>query len=921
MSSRIQGIGYIILMIILSACAENKSVPELIIEAKQSITDNKLHEAEISLKNIIKSKPKHSEARYLLGSLYAMMEKNDSAEKELLKAIEYGVNTEEAILDLTIIYIKVGKNLEAIELISKTKFTEESSVLLSHILIGKAYLNLGSLDRAREFFDIANDINAESYFSMYGAAIKASMDKDFQRAETVIDSVLVKNNTYAEAWLLKAKFSERSERIEEAIFAYQSFLKLRPQAHSIRLLMAKNYLSLNKLDDSEVIVDNLLKLNPQNPTANLIKSRIVLEREEYEEVGKYANVALNVISSNTLALYLSGLSHFYLEEYEQAYDKLTQATLSLPPDHPSYRFLMLTMFRLGYIDQLIEAIDKFEGFYPHESQLVSELASSLVKVEALNAEESQLLYEKALLLDPKSSKIMANLGVLKLLNNNADGLADIKAANEVDINENTTVLLLSAAYMSENEPQKALAAINLWLEKHSEDTEVLLLKVKVFNVLKQPSKALLLLEKITQLAPKDANNYVMLGQQYFISNQYTDAEKVLEYGVSLGVDSKNIYDFLFRTKVKLNKKENFLNRLAELMNNDSLLIWPRIILAQQSLISGEAKKALFWLSTIKNKNNLSVDYFATILNCYFLLNDKDNLKKEAIKWQQKEPNNLQSYTMYIEMLDKWRDIGQALKVTRNARNKEALKDSKTLLLLDVRYSLNLGKNNELSSQIEMLKKNLPDNAEALQLIGIYGLMEKHYSIAKQNLLASYRIDKNLKTSLLLAKAYEYADSAEKAVSFLEQTPGNIRANGSIIKLLSELYMETSPKKAEAIFRKQLITQPNSLEALNNLAVLLTENGDLINAIKYAEQAKNIAPEHPEILDTLGVALLKNTQILDALEVLEKAYGIGGGPSIKLHYAQALSKNKQYSIADNVIAKLTKLEKKEFASEIKEIKNK
>ena len=920
MSSIIQGIGFTLLLVILSACAEKKSAAELIIEAKQSITEKKFYEAEISLKKLIKSTPKHSEARYLLGGLYSMMEKNDSAEKEFLKAIEYGINTESVVLDLASTYLKVGKNNEAIELISGTKFTEESSATLSQILAGKAYLNLRKMDKAREAFDTANDINAESSFSLYGEAIKASMDKDFLRAEAVIDGILTEESSYAEAWLLKAKFAERSERLEDAVSAYQSFLKLRPQAHSIKLLVAKNYLLLNKLDESEVLVNDLIKLNANNPTANLIKARVALERGQYQNVGKYANVALNVIPSNTLALYLSGLSYFYLEGYEQAYDKLTQATLNLPKDHPSHRFLILTMFRLGYIDQLVKAIDRFEGFYPHESELVTELASSLLKIGQFSANESQLLYEKALELEPGNSQAMTKLGIIKLLNNRAEGLTDIKAANEVGGTENTTVIALATAYMSSNEPKKALKSTDSWLEKHPKDIKVLLLKVKVLNVLNQPNEALVLLKHISQLNPENGNNYVMLGQQHFFLSQYIEAEHAFEYGLNLGENSKVVYDFLFRTKVKLNKKESFLNHLAEVANADTSVVWPRVILAQQALAVGDAEKSLFWLSGIKDKSSLPVDYFATILNSYFSLNDKDRLNQVAMEWQQQEPNNLQSYTMQIEMLDKWNDIEQALIVTRKARLQDALKNSTMLLLLDVRYSLNLGRNDEIVSQIDALKKKLPSNAQALQLIGIYSLMEKHYEIAKSNMLASYRIEKSVKTSLLLAKSYQYADGAEKAVSFLEQTPDNIRTNSAVLKLLLELYMQTSPRKAETMYQQQLSKTPNNLTALNNLAVLFTKKGDLVNAIKYAEKAKRLAPEHPEILDTLGVALFKNIQILEALAVLEKAYEVGGSAVIKLHYAQALAKNNQLDKANDVISELSELEKNSFASEIEEIQN-
>lgn len=116
-----QGSIALVIVILISACSEKKTHEELIVDAKNYIAQNELSHAEISLKKIIKSTPKHSQARHMLASIYMTMERNDSAEKELLKAIEYGGNKGELELELARLYIKVGKNTQAIELLNAIK--------------------------------------------------------------------------------------------------------------------------------------------------------------------------------------------------------------------------------------------------------------------------------------------------------------------------------------------------------------------------------------------------------------------------------------------------------------------------------------------------------------------------------------------------------------------------------------------------------------------------------------------------------------------------------------------------------------------------------------------------------------------------------------------------------------------------------
>jgi uncharacterized protein HemY len=79
-------------------------------------------------------------------------------------------------------------------------------------------------------------------------------------------------------------------------------------------------------------------------------------------------------------------------------------------------------------------------------------------------------------------------------------------------------------------------------------------------------------------------------------------------------------------------------------------------------------------------------------------------------------------------------------------------------------------------------------------------------------------------------------------------------------------------------------------ALNNLAYLLTENtGQPDEALKYAEQAKEIVPANPEVDDTLGWIYYRKGIYLTAVKYLESATAKSSTAVRRYHLAMAYLK--------------------------------
>jgi len=114
-------------------------------------------------------------------------------------------------------------------------------------------------------------------------------------------------------------------------------------------------------------------------------------------------------------------------------------------------------------------------------------------------------------------------------------------------------------------------------------------------------------------------------------------------------------------------------------------------------------------------------------------------------------------------------------------------------------------------------------------------------------------------------------------------------------------MRADFREAEKQFRVVLAADPDNAQALNNLAYLLTQSGgDRAEALKYAQKAKELAPDKPEYSDTLGWIFYNQGLYPSAVQELERATANRGKPTWSYHLAMAYAKSGNEKRARSVL---------------------
>jgi tetratricopeptide (TPR) repeat protein len=128
-----------------------------------------------------------------------------------------------------------------------------------------------------------------------------------------------------------------------------------------------------------------------------------------------------------------------------------------------------------------------------------------------------------------------------------------------------------------------------------------------------------------------------------------------------------------------------------------------------------------------------------------------------------------------------------------------------------------------------------------------------------------------------------------AEGFLKQTLQTHSKDGRLLQAMGTLrLLEGRRDDAIGYLREALAADPRNLDALNNLALLLSEEPSTqAEAIRFIDQALAIAGASPELLDSKGWILLKQQKLDEAAAMFLEALSLPpGDPRHRFHLAVA-----------------------------------
>ncbi|MGA2723319.1 MAG: tetratricopeptide repeat protein [Bryobacteraceae bacterium] len=655
----------------------------------------------------------------------------------------------------------------------------------------------------------------------------------------------------------EAKFLESGKRMlarqdyQRAVIQFRNAVQAMPRDPEAFYQLALAYLGHGSYVEAVQALRQASSLDPKHVPTQLKLAELMTSshnREVLEEAQKHVEGVLSDIPDNPEALTTLALTKLRLGQPAGAEDELVRSLAVAPTSLRSS--LLLAKLKLSQKDAagaeqvMLEAAQKS----PQSVNTLIAMGEFYLALRRYPQAETQL--QKALQLDSKSGLALIDLGALQM----ASGRKDLAEQTYRRVSSlpgggyrTSHVLFL----LHEGQADAAIAELKGLMDKNPRDREIRSLLVGVYMSRNEIPKANQVLSRVLEDNPKDIDALMGRARVELMAGQYAEAQKDLLPVLGLQPGLVSAHHMLAKVYQAQGAEGLYRQELEEALRRDPQYLGARLELAS-ALLNEKAPQAA--LDLINQTPNAQQNNALVMVQRNAALMGLDRRDEAA------------------------RGVEAGLKIAR----------SPELLMQDAVLKLQRRDFASARKSAEEALSLAPDNVRALDvLMGVYRAqgqaaeaLKRAQEYAGQHpmssavqqyvamVLASSGKPSDARAALAVAKAANpnsigsdldiaRMDLAEnktnEARGILSALLARDSENSAAGMLMAEVEIKSgNPAGAIDQYRRILKKTPRSSAALNNLAYLLADrNEQLDEALKDAQQAKELSPDDGGIDDTIG----------------------------------------------------------------------
>ncbi|WP_448565167.1 XrtA/PEP-CTERM system TPR-repeat protein PrsT [Thalassotalea ganghwensis] len=878
----------------LSGCGEPENAENYLKQANQYLAEGKFQESIIVLKNAVRLAPKSAEARLKLGHAHLGVGNGLDAVKELEKAQQFKSPKAKVLPLLARAYLITNDNLAILSLEDIDSLPEEAKLQVM------AYKTLAAIreqqiDLAESIVTEIEQLNSANPYATLAAAYYATAKDDVDHAEALVAKVNSNFANIPEVIMLAAQIASAKQEHVKASKYYQQYEKLQPQSRLIYLLVSNSLLKAEKYQEAEAYADRILKAIPNQPLANYVKASVRYVEKDHQAALEHIEVAIRGQYAPPLARLIAGVSAYQLGYFEKAHLHLGFIVDNLLPEHPAKKMFIISQFQLGLIDDLTESIGDFSPQNEADQNFLSSLSYNLYSIGAIK--EAKELVGKAEAVEQQGNQSSAKQGLLKLMMNDSSGFEDLEGALSGDESLKGKEMLLAYAALHSGNIEKAEEITLQWQKEHPESPGSYNMQAAIYLAKNQPEQAIKALK--LSLEKDDKNFYALteLAKVYFQTKQIELAKTYVDKAVTVYPQNPKALRYFYA----VNKDQSALDKINQAYQEKKQNVELTLLYIDALIDAKQFDKAQTVSTTIEFDIKTPKKAWFQRINIYRAQQSDELTLKTIESWLNVNPYHIEPVFL---ITDYYAKNGQAEKaysyfdkaLANYHKENLPLKAAYLQLLLDT------GKAQQASElfQDEHFEQLNPDVYSGFE--GRLAIFAKNYSLAAEKLTPFYQRYPSTQNALLLSLSYQKLGKNEVVVEHLTQHLEQQGDDDRVRMMLANSYLGLDRKKAIQHYIKLLETQPENIIVLNNLAWLSMDLGDLDQALNYAKRAYEIKPDLPNVVDTYGMVTFKQGDQLKAWKLLKKAYELSNHqePDIAMNFAEVLIANNQDDEAKEVL---------------------
>lgn len=857
-----------IVVLILGGCGQpDLSAEEYISRATNFEDQGKYAAATIELKNALRKDPQNAKARWMLGLLYVKSGDGASAEKELRRAQELGVQQESVALPMTKAILLQEDFARALGEARRFEPESDPKRARQQALIGEAYLGLDKLSEADKAFASALAADPRSLEAKIGVARLAARRNDRDGARKQLLAIVQQNPEDTDAWELLGDVERWGGLWKDAEAAYTKAMSTRFNQVSVQEKRVLVRIARKDYQGAQEDLKALTKRVRKDPAIAFAQGLIQYQRQHYREAQAAFEEALRN-GDYPPALFYLGATQYAQGEPESALAQLTRYLRFAPKSYAARLLIGSIYIKKKEYNEAAGVLDPLVSEHSDDPDLLSLLArTDIARGDTKQAvERLQRLVERK----PSSAPERLELGIgLLMKGEQVEGAAQLKAALDLDPKLNYAKEFLVVSQIRAGQFEEAVKTASAFHDKGPDDPAVLNLLGLAHLGNKETAAAHDDFERVLELAPGDptaANNLATLA----LREGDPDAARNFYLSV-IQHHPGNLLTLMRLAKLDAGtggpeKSREWLEQAAKA--NPTALA-PRVLLAKYFNRSGQPETALRYLNEVKATYPKNADLLSELGKAQLATGDPSSAVRTFEQLVDSEPRSADAHFQLARASAVAGDAERAVTQLDLALDLDPTHDgarlTKTKLLM---------RRNQLTDarkMLDALKAEHPNSPELLAVEGELSLRQKRPQAAEQAYRQAFAMFPTSRLAVTLAQVQwvrrERDGAVETLRTWLAKHPGDVPA----LTMLAE--METAlgrTEDAKGLYERLLTIRPDLVSALNNLAWLLRKDNPP-RAMTYAQRALDAAPKSPDVLNTKGVLLLESGHATQAAIPLRQAH--------------------------------------------------
>ncbi len=693
----------------------------------------------------------------------------------------------------------------------------------------------------------------------------------------------------------EAKFLETGKRLlvkkdyQRALLQFRNAVQMAPKDPEAQYQLALGYLGVGAAQQAIATLNKTVQLDPKHVQARLKLAELMVmsnSKEVVEDAQKRLEDVLAVAPNNAEALSTLALTKLRLGETQDAEQDLLKALDSAPTHLQSS--ILLASVKLsqkdvaGATQVMKDAVSKD----PNSKDAVMALGRLYRVLRRYPEAEAQ--YQRAIQIDPKDGAPLVELGAIQMATGRKD-LAEQTYRKVAALPVPTYRGIHAQFLLSERKTDPAIAELKELLKKDEKDRNIRSLLVSVYLATNKMTEATNLLSDVLARNPKDVDALFGRARIRFAAGQYLEAQKDLLPVLNLKPDLAPAHHLLAKVYQAQGSLGAYRQELDEAIRKNPRYLNARLEMASVLMNSGAAQAALDLMEQTPPEQKNSIPVIVQRNGALMGLGRWDEVGKgieEGLKIGRSPDLLIQQAILKMQRKDPAggrKSVEEALTL--------APENLRALDVLVGTYRVQ-GQTDPALRRIQEYAVQHPKSAPIQRYLGAALLANGKRNEARAAFLAAKAVNPDyVDIDLSLAQLDLIENKQDNARKILTAVLSKNDANVGARMMLAGLEFEAGNGNAAVPhYRKVIEKDSRNALALNNLAYLLADQDSQADeALKYAQQAKELAPNDASVDDTLGWVYYRKGIYQTSANYLEAAVAKEPSARRKYHLAMAYAK--------------------------------